>query len=241
MITRNISALKIHKLTQAQYDRELAAGNIDEDALYLTPDEARDLSMYLMKDEAELEYESKEAALEKLQEAKEYVETVIITVSKEIADAMATKDHEHEDLYYTETEINDMLANLPIGKEIIDITEDVESLWFDFSSVDSGLYWSDTRINLPNSTAAGLFVSVKVADNMASVVAINSSTLFIVENGSIISNKPFLTENDRYGALNTEDKTIFGAINEINEKLGDALANIRLTEEEIGELMNQLI
>lgn len=39
MITENLSALKIHKLTQEQYDRELAAGNIDESALYLTPDE----------------------------------------------------------------------------------------------------------------------------------------------------------------------------------------------------------
>lgn len=39
MITANLSTLKIHKLTQAQYDRALAAGNIDENALYLTPDE----------------------------------------------------------------------------------------------------------------------------------------------------------------------------------------------------------
>ena len=38
MITENLSTLKIHKLTQAQYDRELDAGNIDESALYLTPD-----------------------------------------------------------------------------------------------------------------------------------------------------------------------------------------------------------
>ena len=39
MITENLSTLKINKLTQAQYDRELAAGNIDPNALYLTPDE----------------------------------------------------------------------------------------------------------------------------------------------------------------------------------------------------------
>lgn len=39
MKTENVSTLKIHKLTQEQYDRELAAGNIDETALYLTPDE----------------------------------------------------------------------------------------------------------------------------------------------------------------------------------------------------------
>lgn len=39
MITDNLSTLKINKLTQAQYDRELAAGRIDENALYLTPSE----------------------------------------------------------------------------------------------------------------------------------------------------------------------------------------------------------
>ena len=38
MRTENLSTLKIHKLSQAQYERELAAGNIDENALYLTPD-----------------------------------------------------------------------------------------------------------------------------------------------------------------------------------------------------------
>ena len=39
MITENLSTLKIHKLTKAQYERELEAGRIDENALYLTPDE----------------------------------------------------------------------------------------------------------------------------------------------------------------------------------------------------------
>lgn len=38
MITENLSTLKIHKLTQEQYDRELQAGRIDPNALYLTPD-----------------------------------------------------------------------------------------------------------------------------------------------------------------------------------------------------------
>ena len=37
METRNLSTLKIHKLSQEQYLRELDAGNIDEYALYLTP------------------------------------------------------------------------------------------------------------------------------------------------------------------------------------------------------------
>lgn len=47
MTTQNLSTLKIHKLTKAQYERELAAGNIDANAIYLTPDEAVDLSEYV--------------------------------------------------------------------------------------------------------------------------------------------------------------------------------------------------
>ena len=38
MITKDLPTLKIHKLSQEQYDRAATEGNIDEDALYLTPD-----------------------------------------------------------------------------------------------------------------------------------------------------------------------------------------------------------
>ena len=38
MITENLSTLQIHKLTQAQYDREFEAGNISTSVLYLTPE-----------------------------------------------------------------------------------------------------------------------------------------------------------------------------------------------------------
>lgn len=46
LITENLSTLKIHKLSQAQYERELAAGRIDENALYLTPEEKIDLTTF---------------------------------------------------------------------------------------------------------------------------------------------------------------------------------------------------
>ena len=51
MITENLSTLKIHKLTQEQYDREKNAGNLDRTAIYLTPDENTDLSDYATKEE----------------------------------------------------------------------------------------------------------------------------------------------------------------------------------------------
>jgi hypothetical protein len=47
LITENLSTLKIHKLTQEQYDREREAGRLDANALYLTPDEEIDLSGYI--------------------------------------------------------------------------------------------------------------------------------------------------------------------------------------------------
>ena len=40
MITENLSTLKINKLTQAQYNRELEAGRLDPNAIYLIPDDA---------------------------------------------------------------------------------------------------------------------------------------------------------------------------------------------------------
>ena len=39
MNTENLSTLIIHKLTQDQYNRVFEEGEIDENALYLTPDE----------------------------------------------------------------------------------------------------------------------------------------------------------------------------------------------------------
>ncbi len=40
MITENVSTLKIHKLTKKQYERELKAGNLDANALYITPEDS---------------------------------------------------------------------------------------------------------------------------------------------------------------------------------------------------------
>ena len=53
--TKNLPALKINKLTKEQYERELAAGNIDEDALYLTPDEDTELIAQILAKATEIE------------------------------------------------------------------------------------------------------------------------------------------------------------------------------------------
>jgi hypothetical protein len=48
----NLETLKIHKMSQEQYKRELEAGRIDENAIYLTPDESKSTS--IIKDVTEL-------------------------------------------------------------------------------------------------------------------------------------------------------------------------------------------
>ena len=53
--TKNLPTLKINKLTKAQYERELAAGRIDEDALYLTPDEDTELIAEILAKAEEME------------------------------------------------------------------------------------------------------------------------------------------------------------------------------------------
>lgn len=41
MITENVSTLKIHKLTQEQYNREFENGTLEESSMYLTPEVER--------------------------------------------------------------------------------------------------------------------------------------------------------------------------------------------------------
>ena len=75
-ITEVLSTLKIHKLTQEQYDEAVINGTLDNNALYLTPEEEIDLSGYA-------------------------------TVGQ--LSGKADIDHNHNDVYYTETEVDALL------------------------------------------------------------------------------------------------------------------------------------
>ena len=72
MKTEFLSSLKIHKLTQEQYDRELSAGTIDETALYLTPEEDIDLTPYAKLSDLDLK-----AAIEHEHDAAEITSGVL--------------------------------------------------------------------------------------------------------------------------------------------------------------------
>lgn len=73
-----LPTLIIHKLTQEEYDQKVANGEIDANAIYLTPDEEIDLSNY--------------ATIEELE-------------------SKADSEHNHDDLYYTESEVDTLLSS----------------------------------------------------------------------------------------------------------------------------------
>ena len=97
MTTQNLSTLKIHKLTQAQYDRELAAGRIDENALYLTPDEEIDLTPYATKEEVATKADA------------EHSHEI-----SDVTDLQSTLDVMEDELRgYTDTKIADLINGAP--------------------------------------------------------------------------------------------------------------------------------
>jgi microcystin-dependent protein len=74
LITENLSTLKIHKLTESQYKRERDAGRLDANALYLTPEDEIDFSVYETKVDAE----------SKLASAKGYTNSAIDVLKNEL-------------------------------------------------------------------------------------------------------------------------------------------------------------
>lgn len=50
-ITEHLPTLQIYRLSQAEYDEKVAAGDIDENALYLTPSNNVDLSKYAVRED----------------------------------------------------------------------------------------------------------------------------------------------------------------------------------------------
>lgn len=127
-----LSTLKIHKLTQEEYNEAVVNGTLEDNALYLTPEEEIDLSGYatieqlgskadaehshddLYYTESEVDtllssksdsthnhdstYDAKGSADSALASAKEYTDSAV--------SVLANASHTHDDLYYTESEIN---------------------------------------------------------------------------------------------------------------------------------------
>lgn len=115
MITESLSTLKIHKLTQEQYDREVDAGNIDQNALYLTPDEEVDLSSY-----ATVEQLNEKASISHSHDDTYYTESEVDTKLASKAD----KNHSHNSDYDTKGSASAVQENLDVVSDSLNAHAD---------------------------------------------------------------------------------------------------------------------
>ena len=135
-----LSTLKIHKLSQEEYEENLVNGTLEDNAIYLTPDEEIDLSGYAtteqLNNKADVEHNHNEVyytktdidiALENKASSTHNHEINDINGLQNILDNKASQndldtlenivndksdsDHGHNDVYYTKTEIDQSLVN----------------------------------------------------------------------------------------------------------------------------------
>lgn len=135
MNIENLSTLKIHKLTQAQYERELAAGRIDENALYMTPDEEVDMSIYAtvdqLNDKADKTHTHKIDDVTNLQQSLDKLLADARAYTDEVAADYVGDEHDHDDKYYTEAEIDSLMS----GFATQDYVDNVASANYDESII----------------------------------------------------------------------------------------------------------
>lgn len=250
-ITENLSTLKIHKLTKAQYERELAAGRIDENAIYLTPDEEIDLTPY----------ETKDAAANKLTEAKSYAEqkvsehndstsahndirAILAEVKEDVdtffkdadltANAKDTLKELQSYIASDETAASEMLASIQKNSDdLSELTEEFNGM-VDYANEKLGiLVEEDSIIKGRIDTIEGIIGESKsIADDIekAKQAAIEAARV-AAENGNTAlesSLKKYIDDEDakiesRVGTLETNFSTIEG-------KLSAAEAQIALNK-----------
>ena len=137
MKTTKVTNLKIHKLSQEQYDREVENGNVDENAMYFTPYEEVDLSGYAKKTDIPTDYaksnHSHSEYAPKEHEHSEYltehqdlsnyakksdIPTVPTKISAFENDKGYLTTHQSLSGYYTKEEVNNLFNSIVNGNEV---------------------------------------------------------------------------------------------------------------------------
>jgi hypothetical protein len=212
LITENLSTLKIYKLTQEQYERRLANGEIDQTALYFTDEEDADVF----------------ATIEQLE-------------------GKADKEHTHNDIYYTKSEIDDEISTINESISNLDLSTTIDNKINLHNSSDSA--HNDIR-NLINELSVKLnaFLDVDDAttDQLSEVLALIEQNKDVIESftgkvnvSDIVDN---LTTADASKVLSANQGVVIQSlVNEVANSKADALHShddTYYTESEVDEKIN---
>lgn len=105
-----LDTLEIHKLTQAQYDKLLSNNLINENAIYMTPNEALDKSQFATVEELKKKADTgHKHVIDDVAELRETLDGL----GANKADAV----HAHADLYYTKDEVKAIHEEMVAGIE----------------------------------------------------------------------------------------------------------------------------
>lgn len=235
MQTTNLTTLQIHKLSEAQYNRELANGTLDENSLYLTPDEEIDLSGYATLEQAE-SYASTAAATVKnelLNGAGEAYDTLkelgdliddnqdAITALEKVATGKADVGHIHaiSDVTDLQTQLDGM-ANTDHDHTISDVTDlqtqldnkaDSTHIHDDATTTSSG-FMTATMVTKLNGIAEG-------ATNVTVDSALSNASTNPVQNKVLTA-----AINEATSAITANTSSISShttAITDLQDKVGD--------------------
>ena len=152
MKTENISTLKIHKLTQEQYERELEAGNIDETALYFTQDDfdEEELREFITSEDDTIKSEYIAA----ISNAKTQLSGLITTLKESVNGDISTLTNNITNITKTLSEAQGKLNNLETALEgKVDSEFIIPWANYDGTTVDIGVSGSSYCIK---STPAAL-------------------------------------------------------------------------------------
>lgn len=161
--------------------------------------------------------------------------TTKVMTQKAVTDALALKADQ--------TALDEVIDTMSLGEQVIDITDQVVDNWFDFSAVESGLYWIDESKNIDFGyfMSGGLFSVIKMLDTFANVKVVNAGCVVGINNGSIASIKKDLHDSN-YNTLTTTNKTILGAINELDTETSSlsALVGDTSVSDQIGAAIDAI-
>ena len=127
MITKDLPVLKINKLTKAQYENAVAAGNINENELYMTPEEQ------ILIEVTQAEYDALEAAGELDQDVFYYI----------VDGIPSNKEYDYDDALSTVSE--NAVKNKVITSKINELQKLLSSFINDLSTSPTTTY-SSTKL-----------------------------------------------------------------------------------------------